>query len=568
MRSHTLWLCLGIAILGCTGTGDFPLASQVADSTSRIVDVTVFPDRAEIVREARVDLPTGSSTIQFPDLPYGVEPDSLRVTARGVPATLGIVEMRQRAEEPKQSPELVAARNEVSRLEMEIQALAAEQATSKDLREFLAALRSTTVQRESEKLGEGRTDPAALQATYALIRTSLQELAREDLARMEKLRKMEKELEVARAKLAATRPAGGIRSRIATVEVETKQPGSLTLRLAYVAPGASWRPAYRASLDAGTGEISLASEAVVVQRTGEDWSGVALRLSTASPARGVNPPQLASWLLRPLELLAEMKDGDGFGRVNASAKQAGEKVYRRDSAQPEVTGLEILGANSLDEASARREAAIVHSSYNVAFEVPGRADIPADGTDHRVGLRQDVLPGEVQYKSVPSLNPAAFLIARTKAPVSYPLLAGPVRVFAGGAYLGAFPLPETPPEADLELPFGVDNRVRVERSPLPQSRTQEGFIGKERKVAYAFRTTIENLRDQKAVIVVEERIPVSEDERIVVEMEKGTTPGAAQTKNRPGVLQWTVTLDPKQKRELVLEYTVRMPKGMVVPGIE
>ena len=132
----------------------------------------------------------------------------------------------------------------------------------------------------------------------------------------------------------------------------------------------------------------------------------------------------------------------------------------------------------------------MHSAYNVAFEVPGRSDVPADGADHRVVLRQETLAATVAYRAVPALNPAAFMMARGTAPADYPLLSGPVRLFVGGAYLGSFVLPETAARGELTLPFGVDNRIKVERTVLPQSRESSG---KERQVAYSFRTTVEQI---------------------------------------------------------------------------
>jgi uncharacterized protein (TIGR02231 family) len=218
--------------------------------------------------------------------------------------------------------------------------------------------------------------------------------------------------------------------------------------------------------------------------------------------------------------------------------------------------------------SSAAEAAVVHSSYNVAFEVPGRSDVPADGRDHRVVLRQEALAGKVEYRTVPALNAAAFLVAKTKAPEGYPLLAGPVRVFAGGAYLGLFGLAETAPRAEMTLPFGLDNRIKVERVRLPQARGEEGLIGKDRRIDYAFRTTVENLRDQKVTLVLEERVPVSEDERIEVARGKATTPGAKEDEDRPGVLEWTLDLGPGQKTEVLLDYSVRFPKDLIVPGLD
>ncbi len=534
-------------------------AATVKATSARILEVTVFPDRAELTREARLEVPAGASTVEFAGLPWAVEPDSLRATARGVPASLGAVELKQEAREPEESPDYLAAQDEVKRIEGAIAVVDAEAETDKVVREMLASLKAATVQRESERMGEGRADPASLQAMLDLVRTGLQDLGGRRVQRDQRRSRLLKDLEVARAKLAAARPAGAVRTRTAGVEVEAQRAGTLTVRLSYLSPGASWRPAYRAVLEPDGAEVSLAAEAVVRQTTGEDWTGVALRLSTAAPARGVRPPDLTSWLLRPLEprpipLSGVMKSerGAAEGAADLKALPAAPLEFRLDSAEDSV----------------RQDAAVVRSSYNVAFEVPGASDVPADGREHRVGLRQERLSGKREYLAVPALGAAAYLVVKGEAPAGYPLLAGPVRVFAGGAYLGGFDLPETAPAGPLAVPFGVDNRIRVERAPLPQERTREGITGRERRVACRFRTALENLLDRPVEVVLEDRVPVSEDERIVVETESETTSGWTEVKDRPGVMRWTVPLDPRGRKEVLLSYSVRFPRDLIVPGIE
>ncbi len=58
----------------------------------------------------------------------------------------------------------------------------------------------------------------------------------------------------------------------------------------YLVPGACWSPSYTVWLDGG--EARIAMRAMVAQRTGEDWSGVPLTLSTAEPDRWVELPEL------------------------------------------------------------------------------------------------------------------------------------------------------------------------------------------------------------------------------------------------------------------------------------
>ena len=539
-------------------------AATIEAKSARVVEVTVYPDRAEVVREATFEVPAGASTVEFRDIPVAAEPDSLRVAAKGVPAVLGAVAIRERAETPKETPEQLALGDDVKRIEGELSKIGSQDRVAADLREFLKSLRATTVQRESENLGAGRADPAGIVAVYDLIAKKLTELGDQDLARREATSRLSPELEVARAKLAAGPAGGSIQSRVAAAELEARQAGTLTLRLSYLVSGASWRPSYRATLDAATGEVSLVSEGVVRQQTGEDWNRVALRLSTASPARGVAPPQLAPLLLRPMDVREfgrSLPDGDGNPNVGGQRARDFQNVI---ALAPGVSD----EVRSVPVSAELLEAEVVHSAYNVAFEVPGRSDVPADSADHRVVLRQESLPGTLSYRTTPAIEPAAFLTSVVQAPAQYPLLSGAMRVLAGGTYLGVYILPETAPGAELLVPFGRDNRIKVDRVRQPQDRSLEGVTGKTRQIAYEFKTKLENLRDQEVTVTLEDRVPVSEDERLIVELGKATTPNSTASKTRPGVMLWKLTLSPREKKDIVLAYTVRFPKDLFVPGLE
>jgi uncharacterized protein (TIGR02231 family) len=534
-----------------------PLASAavIPASDAKIVEVTLYRDRAEVVREATVDLPVGASTVEFSGIPFGIDPDSVRVSAEGVPSTLGAVEIQDFAEQPRETEEWKAARDEVRRLEREIAGLDEQNAVDSRLGAFLDSLAEAAAGKSSREMAEGRADPEAVGAIYALIEARLRSLATAKLDRAEERRDLEEELKVARAHLQTLRPRSDIRWRMAAVEVEASRAGKLKLLLSYLAPGASWKPTYRATLNADSGEVTLISEGVVRQTTGEDWSAVRLLLSSASPTRGVEPPMLGSWILRPFVL-----SRGSLSEIEVKAADAREE----DRFYQNVLDL----APDAAEPAAVAETEILRSAYNVSFRVPGSSDIPSDGRDHRVTLRQERLDANIVHRTVPGIDPRAFLTTVATSPQDYPLLAGRVRVFAGGAYLGSFHMKETGPGVELTVPFGVDNRVEVIRVPEPDMKSREGWTGKLKQVHKQERTIVHNLMDRKMTLVLEDRLPVSEDERIEVVLGDETTAGYKDSERRPGVKLWTIELAAGEKREIVLDYTVRYPREMNVAGLE
>ena len=130
-RTRSIVRALGAITAVALLTPVFFAAAIPADD-ARIVKVTVYRDRAEVVERAVVQLPAGASTIEFGGIPIGVESDSVRVAAEGVPATLGTVEIRELVVEPVETPEWQAAQDEVRRLEREIAALDEDDAVDQE----------------------------------------------------------------------------------------------------------------------------------------------------------------------------------------------------------------------------------------------------------------------------------------------------------------------------------------------------------------------------------------------------------------------------------------------------
>ncbi|MFD4660581.1 DUF4139 domain-containing protein [Kitasatospora sp. NPDC058444] len=77
-------------------------------------------------------------------------------------------------------------------------------------------------------------------------------------------------------------------------DLSQDQELELELELEYGVPAARWVPAYRLSYRTGSDTAHLVLRAAVAQRTGEDWTGVRLALSTADLDRRTDLPRLAS----------------------------------------------------------------------------------------------------------------------------------------------------------------------------------------------------------------------------------------------------------------------------------
>ena len=68
------------------------------------------------------------------------------------------------------------------------------------------------------------------------------------------------------------------------------------------------------------------------------------------------------------------------------------------------------------EEAVTQQSSIQASAFNVTFAVTGRSSVPADGSSHRVTLRQQTLNADLKHHTVPGFSPKAYLIAKTTSP--------------------------------------------------------------------------------------------------------------------------------------------------------
>ncbi|WP_434683983.1 DUF4139 domain-containing protein [Pseudanabaena minima] len=84
-------------------------------------------------------------------------------------------------------------------------------------------------------------------------------------------------------------------------------PDNLQLIVEYFVQGAKWIPTYVCRLNSANNTAAIALRALICQRTGEDWSGVQIELSTATPMGWCELPELPSLRLGRSQTFASKK---------------------------------------------------------------------------------------------------------------------------------------------------------------------------------------------------------------------------------------------------------------------
>ncbi|MEU6236405.1 mucoidy inhibitor MuiA family protein [Kitasatospora sp. NPDC047058] len=312
-----------------------------------------------------------------------------------------------------------------------------------------------------------------------------------------------------------------------TVEAATAGPVRLTV--GHLVPCALWRPSYRATLAGGT--LHLESEAVVWQRTGEDWTGARLTLSTARSALATAPPALTEDVLMLRERSAEERR-----TVEVELREEAISTLGPSEAVPGV-----------DDGGEVR-----------VLRAPAPATVPSDGRAHRVPLGAFTAPASSEYACAPELSPLVTQVVRFRNAAGHALLAGPVELVRGSGFTGRGELSFTAAGADAELAFGSSDGYRVVRETEERQSTagltQRSVTTRTVRLHLSRFSGPEERGEQ--LVTVRERVPVSEVSAVEVRLRKEDCSPAPDAFDAEGIVRWDLPLGPGAHRTVTLVYEV------------
>jgi uncharacterized protein (TIGR02231 family) len=390
----------------------------------------------------------------------------------------------------------------------------------------------------------------------ALIGTGMTQAQSSALEAEVTKRELDRKIEELEKKLSEVAPARVQQTEV-KVFVTAAAPLEAELTVRYQVRNASWRPRYDARLDTGSKtaapRLDLTRRAEIRQSTGESWDNITLRLSTTRPTAQAAAPELHTVTvdlepeLKPA--LAAAPPAPADRRTRALGKVAREEI-----------GLGAVGDYAgLDANVTSKDAAVAAAPFQAVFAVPGRLTIPATGEAKRVQLQENNIEPTLTVRTVPKVDPKAYLYVKFILPKGAPLLPGAVSLFRDGAFVGTGKLPVLAPGEEHELGFGADDQVRVRHAIVGQTRGETGLISSSRTDSRKFRITVKNQHERAVELVVLDQVPISLNEEIKVTLLGPTKPTKRNIDDKRGVIAFESKLEPEQERVIEFGYRVTWP---------
>lgn len=539
-----------------------------------ITAVTVYPGIANV--ERTVALPEGEPgqrLLQLGPLPSSLRDSSIRVTVEGEAQVLS-VKVRRSSGDPVEPQSLKDLRSQITEVKKSLLALQRQDET-------LAAHQARYEGLVPEKPGSSVNSPLSKEAWQGLAELILSGmknatdqrilLAPEILVAKSTLEKLEQELE--------TYEFNSGRNK-AVIEIESLDLSGKggVFRVEYQVTGAIWKPIYQVHVQEATDQVHLKSYAEVYQWTGEDWPAVPMFFSTSLPESGAEPGSLAALkierprFLQPEPVMSRKSKpltNNGVDYIESPRRRPEQLKRGRIREQPPVLGGLSFDRGEVFFYEAEDKAGIADGlddrGFLTVFEAIHAEQVESTGSPHRRLYSVDTLPFKAVHRCVPELETAVFRRLLLSLNGEDPLLAGEVSVFAGRGYLGMTRIENTvAPGEEWALDLGTMDQIVVSRNTVESEETR-GLLSRLTEYRTETRLKLENYGDSAETIEILERIPVSDDESVSIEIDKSKTePAPENQKPVDGILRWSVTVEPGKSRELRLIWTIQTPKDKIL----
>jgi hypothetical protein len=464
--------------------------------------------------------------------------------------------------------------------------------------QLLAKLENFTSATMNQLMEKGMLNGEATIALSKYLMDTRARLAAEQVAARQQVQENQQAAAFAQRQLAELTAGANRTLRDAVITVDKgNNDAAGTVRLNYLVSAATWTPQYKIRAGREADPVQVEYLAAVVQQSGEDWSDVAVTLSTAEPSLNAAPPELmaldvdvtaaAPAAAAAANAAAEQLDSTGgkAGPVGLSAQSAArvrqnyaEAQQFRQKARDAFIGnrgqqgwaeintgaaleqtSELLGVE--DDTLAAADADAVggtgggggggfgrpfRQGPSVTYHLKARLTVPSRNDQQLIEVARVELKPDYFYKAVPVLTPHVYRLATLVNASEHVLLPGEATMYQGGDFVGRMNVPLVAIGEQFTLGFGVDPQIQATREQVAKSRAVQGG---NQVHAYEYRIRVSSFKQAPVTVQVWDRLPRAEAEAVGVSLVETSTElskdAAYLRAERPqNLLRWDLTIAP------------------------
>jgi len=505
--------------------------------------VVVYPSGAYIHRVATVNL-SGDTVISFEDLPGGLDEASVRIES---PSGIRISEVKIVQGYMREPSARIRAIEDTIKLYTEkIKAIGDEKDVLSAKEKYLASIEVGGPKIASQELVTGKVDAKSWQAGLDFLGSEMAKVKarRREIDRL--LPALNDTLSAYQQKLYAETEFIKTRKSI-EVSVRATKAGSYRFGISYIVPyGAGWAPTYELRALPENEKVEIVFNALIWQKTGEDWRNVKTVLSTTRPRVRQAPP-LDPWFIDIYEPYYGY--GGGYGEASKPAAKTAE-----------------ISGDYLREEEAQAPPPPVETGVSLLYPIRERMTVKTGEEPRKILVTSDEFPAQFEFYAYPRLDPMAYLTGAFENASDFHYLPGECLLYVGDEYTGKSYLPDFAPGQADTLAFGADERIKITREPLKELKSKAGLFGNKKKIELGYKLTVENYLKKGITLVLYEAVPLPKTKDITVSGVKIDPKPDNEDKDKK-LYSWTLKMKALDKWEAKISFSVDWPKDKQVQGL-
>ncbi len=581
---------------------------------SKIENVIVFLQGAQVERTAQINIPTGNSTLVLESLSAEIDEQSIQVKGTGSFTILSVNKQSNFLKEQKFSENIQSLEKQISGIENQIQVKQNSLQVLKKEEEILS---------NNQMIGNGGAglDLNKLKAVLQFQKSRLTEIKQEELIINNEIENLFEKIQNLKNQVNELKGKGRGNTSDIAIKVSSKSPSNGNFLITYLVKNARWFPTYDLRASDINKPIKLVYRANISQNSGEEWNNVKLLLSTGDPSNSVNKPSLRPYQIgynipsyqssaNITAVSGVITDENGSALPGVSIKIQGSSIgtssdvngnysilipsqnsiieynyigYNSQSnpvnspvanirmipntqqlSEVVVTGklsgkaqgLNIRGYN-VKNTNVPLNVDVLQNQTTVEFKVDQPYTISSEGKLLSVEIANYELATNYKYFAVPKLKNEAYLSAEITGVNDLNLLSGEANLFFNGSFLGKTLINMENANDTLSVSLGPDKNVLVNRTK-EKGQNEKSFIGSNQRATRAFTFDLINKKTISVKLIIQDQVPVSTTADVSIE---NLVLSGAKLDEATGMITWEVDLLPNQTKQLRMKYEVKYPKS-------
>lgn len=533
---NKMMIVFKIGLMACSIFLTGGLISMALGQHDYIQRVTIFKDRAFVLRQLEMNLKTGANSIEFQHLPIDTDLNALKVIQdnEGDGAKVEILGVRSEKiyrsefEGPllQQKIEIrKAKKDEMDRLIKESQGLV-------KINDHLSEMMKHYQDSFGLNISQDKWKAKDFSEFIKFLDSKGKNIFGKWSALYQKFLKINDEISELDAAIVELQENSDKMFLNVTVDLNVLKEGKAKIGLQYLVYNASWRPLY--DIRISSPKATIEQYALISQQTGEDWKNCKILLSNSDDQIQTNVPEISPFTLNYTEV---------------------DKVQTHVASKQQET----LNLKNVEEMAVNdSHQSVNEEAINKIFEVRGSQTV-LDGSE---GIKLFILSQETNYQEELEIIAPQYEVAYRrgdlKNPFDWPILSGEASIFYNNEFIQILHLQKIPKGKMFHVNAGIDYTIKMRRNVHHKNEESGSLLGNQKIYHRYISSYLENLSNRPRKVTYLEQIPVSELEKVKVEMDKGKH-YFEPLKDYPSWVFTNLQLDPRKEEEVKLDIKVTAP---------